>query len=232
MPAPKKMAQVELLTERFTDSSIVVGTGLTNMTASDMLELRRALRAQQLEYRVVKNTLAAIAADRAGRPQIAELLTGQTGLLITTGDALDAVKALEEYRTNSRSALTVLGAFMDGRILTAADVKALALLPPKPQLIASLAGQLQAVLRGVITTLNAPQQQVVSVLNAPLQAIATVLQRYVEIEDAVEQPQESAAPEDQTASDSSTDDSVEQPQESAAPEDQTASDSGTDEQSN
>ena len=40
MPAPKKVAQVELLTERFTDSSIVVGTGLTHMTASDMVELR------------------------------------------------------------------------------------------------------------------------------------------------------------------------------------------------
>ena len=228
MPAPKKVAQVELLTERFTDSSIVVGTGVTHMTASDMVELRRALRTQQVEYRVVKNTLAAIAADRAGRPQIAELLTGPTGLVITQGDALDAVKALEEYRTTSRSALTVSGSFMDGKLLTPADVGILASLPPKPQLIASLTGQLQAILRGVVTTLNAPQQHVVSVLNAPLQAIATVLQRYVEVQHSPEEPQDSAAQDDQPAPDSDPDGSPEEPQDSATEDNQPAPDSDPD----
>ena len=115
MPAAKKIVLVEQLKERFEGSAIVVGTGLTGMNAAAMVELRQTLRGKGAEYRVVKNTLAAIAAEQAGKPQIAELLRGSTGLLLSADDPVGAVKALEEYRRTSRSPLTISGAFMDGR---------------------------------------------------------------------------------------------------------------------
>lgn len=180
MPAPKKIARVAQLTERLVASAIVVGTGVTSMNAAAMVELRRALREKGVEYQVVKNTLAAIAGREAGRPQVAELLRGATGLVLSTGDPIEAVKTLEEYRRTSRSPLTVYGALLDGRVLTPAEVETLASLPPRPQLIASLAGQLLGLIQGLVTLLNTPPQQVVSVLNAPLQDLATVLHRHAE----------------------------------------------------
>ena len=184
MPASKKIAQVEQLRESFEGSAIVVGTGLTGMNSAAMVELRRTLRDKGAEYRVVKNTLAAIAAQQAGKPMIAELLRGSTGLLLSADDPVGAVKALEEYRRASRSPLTISGAVLEGRVLSPADVGALAMLPPRPELMAQVAGRLVGLLQGLVTMLNAPSQHTVSVLNAPLQGLATVLQRHTEAEGA------------------------------------------------
>ena len=184
MPAAKKITLVEQMRERFEGSAIVVGTGLTGMNAAAMVELRQALRSKGAEYRVVKNTLAAIAAEQAGKPMIADLLRGATGLLLSADDPVGAVKALEDYRRASRSPLTISGAVMDGRVLSPADVGVLASLPPRPELMAQVAGRLLGLLQGLVTMLNAPPQHTVSVLNAPLQGLATVLQRHIEAEGA------------------------------------------------
>ena len=169
MPTEKKERQVEELKDRFNRCVIAIATDYTGLTANALTELRKRLNEQGVEYRVVKNSLAYIAADGANRPEIKEIVNGPTALAFGYDDPIEVAKALETYIRSTRSILSMKGAALDGRTIGAAEVLTLAQLPPKPQLIARLLGQMQAPASGFLT-----------VLNGPIVGLATLLQRRVE----------------------------------------------------
>ena len=180
MPSAKNIAAVEELKQRLSRSTVIIGTGFSGLNVAAMTGLRAALREKGIEYRVVKNTLATIAAHEVGRPEVADILREATGLVIGYDDPLEPAKALEEYRRATRISLTIRGAVLDGRVLSAAEVSSLATLPPREALVASLAGQLQGLLGRLATALSTPTQQLTYALNAPIQGLVTVMQGYVE----------------------------------------------------
>ena len=73
MPTKAKVEAVELLKDKFERSSIVITTNYSGLPVSEMTELRHALREAEVEYRIIKNSLAYIAADQAGKPEIKRL---------------------------------------------------------------------------------------------------------------------------------------------------------------
>ena len=166
MPTEKKVRQVEELTDKFNRCVITIATDYTGLNANNFNDLRKSLTERGIEYRVVKNNLAYIAADGAKRPEIKEIVNGPTALAFGYDDPVDVAKALETYIRSNRSVLSIKGAVVDGRILGQADVVTLSQLPPKPQLVAQLLGQIQA-----------PISMFLSVLNAPVVGLATLLQR-------------------------------------------------------
>lgn len=180
MPSRKNVETVEGLKEALERSPVVIGTGYAGLGVAVMTELRRGLRQRGLEYRIVKNTLAGIAADELGRSQIREVLEGPTGLVLGDGDPTEAAKALTELLRTSRIALTVRGAVVDGQVISSEDVTALATMPPKPEMVARLVGQLAGVMVRLVTSLNAPGQGLATVLSGPSRGLATVLQRSTE----------------------------------------------------
>jgi len=180
MPSQKKVDLVQDLKDRFLRSTIVIGTGFIGLDVNTISKLRRSLRDNGIEYRVVKNNLASIAAHDSGHPQIAEVLNGPTGLLLGYDDPVQSAKALEEYIRTTRVPLTVIGAVLDGRVLSSQDVTALAALPPKPELIANIAGQLINVVQQLGRALVGPSQHLLYTANKPSQSLATLLSRYSE----------------------------------------------------
>ena len=180
MPSGKNVQAVEALTERLSQSAVIISTGFVGLGVVAMDELRRALRAKGIEYQVVRNNLAAIAADRSERPQVKQVLEGPTGLLLSSGDPVETAKTLMDYLRTSRVPLTVRGAVLEDRLLSPAEVTSLAALPPRPELVAQLAGQLVGLMTGLASLLNAPAQRLATVLNEPGRGLATVLQRQVE----------------------------------------------------
>lgn len=180
MPSQKNMDAVEQLKETLGRSPVVFGTGYSGLGVAVMTELRRGLRQRGLEYRVVKNTLAGVAADELGRPQIKEVLQGPTGLVLSDGDPTEAARALTDFLRTSRIALAVLGAVVEGQVVSAEGVSALAALPPKPVLMAQLLGQLSGVMARMVTVLNSPARGLATVLGGPTRGLATVLQRSTE----------------------------------------------------
>ena len=177
MPTKKKMDQVEELRDRLERSTIVVATDHTGLSVNLMTDLRRQMRTREVEYRVVKNTLTYLAADAAESPAIREIVQGPTALAFGYGEPQLVAKALEEYIRVNRSLLTIKGAVLEGRTLTAAQVNTLATLPPKEQLVAQLLGQVQLPLAQLSGQLRAPLSRLLSSLNGPLAAFTMALQQ-------------------------------------------------------
>ena len=169
MPTEAKREAIADLTDKLGRAAITIATAFSGLSVNQMTELRRRLREVGVEYRVVKNRLAALAADGAGLELFKELLDGSTGVVIGYGEPVAAAKALDEFVKQTRSELKVRKGVMDGALITESQVAALAALPAKDQLLAMLLGQM-----------NAPISGLVNVLTGPVRGLAIVLQRRAE----------------------------------------------------
>lgn len=185
MPAEAKVRKVEELKERLAKSTIVVATAFTGLDGTSMTEFRQHLRGSNVEYRVVRNTLAAIAAEQAGVPEVKSILQGATGLAFGYGDPVETAKVVDTYIRNARNALAVRGAVLSRKVLTPEELTTLTTLPPKPVLVAQLLGQIQSPLASLVSALNAPITNLVFTLNGVIAGLARVLQgRVAQLESA------------------------------------------------
>ncbi len=144
MPTPRKVAMLAATKRRMERASIAISADYRGLTVAQLTELRRALRPADVEVNIVKNTLAAMAAKEAGRPELAELLSGPTALAIGFGDPIAPVKLLTEHLRARRMQLVIHGGWLEGKVLSRAEVESLATLPSKEQLIADVVGKLQS----------------------------------------------------------------------------------------
>jgi large subunit ribosomal protein L10 len=130
--------------DRMSRASIAISADYRGLTVAQITELRRALRPAGAEVKVVKNTLATMAAKAAGRENMAEIVTGPTALAIGFDDPIAPVKALTEHLRARRLNIEIHGGWLEGKVLTRAEVESLATMPPKEQLIADVVGKLQS----------------------------------------------------------------------------------------
>jgi large subunit ribosomal protein L10 len=143
MPKPEKTAVVEEIRTKLDDADAAVLTEYRGLSVRALAELRGSLLPANTEYKVFKNRLARRAAKEAGLTDILPLLEGPIAIAFVHGDAVPAAKALRDFgRTNPE--LVVKGGLLGPRLLTAADLTALADIPPREQLLAMLAGGFQA----------------------------------------------------------------------------------------
>jgi large subunit ribosomal protein L10 len=143
MPKPEKTAVVEEIRSKLDGADAAVLTEYRGLSVRALAALRGSLRPANTEYKVFKNRLARRAAEEAGLTDILPLLEGPVAIAFVHGDAVPAAKALRDFgRTNPE--LVVKGGLLGPRLLTAADLTALADIPPREQLLAMLAGGFQA----------------------------------------------------------------------------------------
>ncbi len=179
MPPIKKVRAVEELADRLSRMSVAIATDFRSMSVNAMMQLRRHLSAQGIEYRVVKNTLAQRAADAAGRPEVKDILEGSTGLAFGYDDPLQPIKSITEYVRTNRLPMVVRAAALDGRVFRGAQLTALTTLPPRETLAAELVGRLASPLVRLVTVLNQPLLGLAIVLNGPVRGLASVLQQRI-----------------------------------------------------
>ncbi len=144
MPTPRKVAMLAEIKDRMERASIAIGADFSGLTVAQLTDLRRALRPANVDVNIVKNTLAAMAATEAGRPEMAELLSGPTALAIGFGDPIAPVKALTEHLRARRLTLNIHGGWLEGQVLTRTELEGLATLPSKEQLITDVVAKLQS----------------------------------------------------------------------------------------
>jgi len=164
-----KAQQVDALASELAGAPSLIVTEYRGLRVQELQDLRRKLRPRGVEYRVVKNTLFARAADKAGRAALRSLLVGPTAVAVPVGgDGLDEVELarslVDELRTFR--ALRITGAFVAGRTMGADDVQALARLPGRAQLQAELVGTLQSPLAAVAGVLQAPLASLIHAFTA------------------------------------------------------------------
>lgn len=166
MKKEQKSQEVTELTEKLRRAKVAVLTDYRGLTVTQLHELRGKLRAQDIEYRVVKNTLARKAADEAGHGVLSESLKGPMALAIGYDDLSAPSKLIQDFTKATKLKLDILGGLVEGRMFDSDQVKKLADLPSREVLLAQLLGTLQSPIAQLVGTIEAPVQQLVGVLNA------------------------------------------------------------------
>lgn len=160
---PRKQELVTRLTELLSRATSAVVTDYRGLTVKQLEDLRRKLRAEGVDYVVVKNTLARRAATEAGVGEFSSVLVGPVGLAVGYGDLSAPARVLADYFRANRVAPMIAG-LAEGRVLDQAAIRSLADLPPREVLLAQLAGTLQSPL----TTLAGSLESILSTFAATL----------------------------------------------------------------
>jgi len=168
MPTQKKIDTVADLKERIERATLLASADYRGLRVKEMVEMRRRLREAGLDVRVVKNTLLRLAANESGQPELLEIIEGPTALAVSFGDAIEAAKALAGYAQGAPAGFGLRGGFMDGRVLSAQDLRDLVRVPPKPVLLAQFMGQMQSPLAGFVGLMEAPLRELVGLMQSLL----------------------------------------------------------------
>jgi large subunit ribosomal protein L10 len=171
VPTEAKVKAVEDLRRRLGGAKTVVLTEFRGLTVQQLSELRRQLRAVSAQYKVVKNRLARIAVSATELEALARHLTGPTGLVVSREDPVAVAKTLATF-TRTHQALRVKAGVVDGQVLEADGLRALAELPSREALRAQLVGTLQGPLTRLVGLLTAAPRELVYILEQRGQAAA------------------------------------------------------------
>ena len=151
MKRNQKEQLVTELRDKLEGATAVYYTDFTGLNVKRMTDLRRRFRKAGVEYVVIKNTLALRAVNESGLA--GERLRGPTGLVVGT-DPVAAAKVLTDFARENDQRPGIKGGMLEGRAIGVEQVKALANLPSREQLLAELAGGLNAPLAGFVGALN------------------------------------------------------------------------------
>ena len=147
----KEQLVVELK-EKIGGAQALYYTDFTGLNVKRMTELRRRFKKANIEYVVIKNTLALRAVNESGL--VGERLKGPTGLVMAT-DPVAAAKILTDFAKANDQKPAVKGGMFDGASIDAAQVKRLAAMPSREQMLAELGAGLQAPLSAMLGAMNA-----------------------------------------------------------------------------
>ncbi len=198
MPRPEKVQAVADIKERIEGAQAVFLTGYAGLSVKDQQELRRNLRENGAEFKVVKMTMARLAAAELDIDTLDELLLGQTGLAFADGDPAGAAKVLKDF-AKSHETFVVKGGLLGLEFLPPETIAELADLEPRDILLAKIAGVMQAPmanLAGLLAALPRNTANVLSQLLEQKEAEAPAVQ-----EAPAEKAEEPAVAEESTDSD-------------------------------
>lgn len=148
-----RVEEVERLKERLRDAKSMVLTDYRGLTVAEITALRQALREVSAEYRVVKNSLAQLAAQELGIEELERYLKGPTAVAFGSGDLVATAKILTAF-SKKAPVLQVKAGVVDGQLLPREEVLAMTELPPREVMLARLLGVMAAPLRGLVTVLS------------------------------------------------------------------------------
>ncbi|QGG49197.1 50S ribosomal protein L10 [Heliorestis convoluta] len=153
----QKAQVVSEIKEKFEQSKSCVFADFRGLTVKDATELRSKFREAGVEFKVCKNTLTRIAANEVGIEGLDPYLEGPTAIAFSFGDPVAPAKILSDFIKEKKNiALSIKVGVVDGKVIDADGVKALADLPPKEVLLAQVLAGMQGPLVGMANVLQGP----------------------------------------------------------------------------
>jgi large subunit ribosomal protein L10 len=152
------------LRSRLTDVRSAILTEYRGLSVEQLTQLRRELRNVSAEYKVLKNRLAKIAVQGSGLDGLAPYFKGPTAVAFTRKDPVALAKTLQTFQRQNPE-LAITAGCVEGAVIPAAEVKALADLPTRELLLGQVAGAFQAPLANLVYTLEGMLRSLVSVLD-------------------------------------------------------------------
>jgi large subunit ribosomal protein L10 len=165
----KKQEKVKALAAELESSTTAIIGTFSKLTVAKDYELRKVIREAGGKYRVVKNKLAAISGTGTQVEAALKGLKGVNSVAFTAGDPVALAKVFAKWAGENAAEFEFKLGIVDGKLLTVADVKALATMPAKEEIYAKL-----------LFLVNAPAQRLVTALNATGRNVAVVLGQGVE----------------------------------------------------
>ena len=153
MNRDEKATAIEEIAAEIEASEAIFAVDYRGISVPQAAELRGKLREADASFRIVKNRLTKIAADKAGQDHLSELLKGPTALAFVRGDTAQAAKTISSFN-KEHDVLTFKGGYMDGLSLDEERFKAIALLPAREVLIGQFAGVVASPLTGLVRGLG------------------------------------------------------------------------------
>ena len=165
MRIEEKQKIAEDLRDRLSKSAIIVLTDYKGLDVAAMNDLRRRLRAEEIEYQVVKNTLLIRAAEDNDIALIKDYFKGPSAIALSYDDPIAPAKVLSEFAKENKK-LEIKAGVMNGQVLDAKAIKALAKLPSREVLLGQLLSALNAIPTSFVRTIAEVPRSLVSVLAA------------------------------------------------------------------
>ena len=148
-----KQGIVSEIKDRFTNSSSTVVAEYRGLTVAEVTELRRSLKAEGVEMKVYKNTLASRAADDAGFSDLKNVLTGPNALAFGS-DETGAARIMAKF-AKKHKALVLKGGIVEGKVVDEATIKELSNLPNREGMLSMLLSVLNAPVASFARAVNA-----------------------------------------------------------------------------
>jgi large subunit ribosomal protein L10 len=161
MNRTEKQQLVAELSDKIKGAKALYYTDFTGLNVKRMTELRRRLRKAGVEYVVIKNTLALRAVNESGL--VGERLKGPTGIVVAT-DPVAGAKVLTDFAKEFEQKPAVKGGMFDGRAIDADQVKKLASMPSREQMLAELGSGLMSPLAAFAGAMNSMMYMMVGAL--------------------------------------------------------------------
>jgi len=167
----KKAQTIDRLQDTFSKCSIGILTDYRGLSTPEITVLRRKLRELSVEYKVVKNTLARFAGERAGKSDLVNLFEGPVAIAFGYGDITEPAKILTDYIRTSKASLSIKGGFLGDKLLTSEDVITLSTLPPREILLAKVLGSMQGPIVSLVGCLSTPIKGIIGALQARIKQL-------------------------------------------------------------
>ena len=189
----EKERVVAELVERLRASDTLIVADYRGLTMPEIDGVRTEVLKHGARFTVVKNTLTKRAAEEAGVPELVELLDGPTAIaFVGDGDMVGVAKALNDTARQTK-VLTVRGGILQGKPMSADQVRDLAALPPAEVLRGQVLGAIVAPLNAIAGLINAPLQDLIGLIDARIEQLGGEEQEAAPEEEAA--PEAEAAPE-------------------------------------
>ncbi len=150
----EKQELIDELHGKFEAAKAAIVTEYKGLTVAEITDLRNELRKSRLEYRVVKNTLAIRAAAGTSAQKLNDYMQGPTGLVLGFGDPVAPAKAVTEFAKKNGKLKVKIG-IIEGSLANEKELKAIASLPSREQLLSQMAAGFQAPASKMARLLNA-----------------------------------------------------------------------------
>ncbi len=171
MRKEKKGEVVTKVEEWLSKCDVAIVTDYRGLTVRQISQLRRQLRESGTDYHVVKNNLARIAAERVGKEELKNLLTGPSAIAFGHGEVSELARVLNEQIRALKLPISITGGLLGNTLLSATEITVLSNLPSREALVSRLIGQMQAPISSLLAVLSANLTGIVRVLQARKQQL-------------------------------------------------------------
>ena len=166
MQRNEKQQLVDQLKARLEKAAIAVAVGYKAIDAEATVKLRKTFREQKVDYKVIKNTLARLAAKGTPYEKLTESLSGSNAIILGYDDVVAPAKVLRDVLKEQGEKMTVKGGVVQGNLVDAKGIAALANLPGLQELRGMLVGMIAAPATKLVRLFNTPGSQLAQVLKA------------------------------------------------------------------